>query len=150
MIHRIAAQSKEACRQKSRNAMNESCKKILHNEQAKNIAAEGRNTSDTLSNLLVNDCEEVASVIATTLPALDVAEPKEVEDTSDGPKGGRPKNTTSKKSRHLSLAITVFINEVATKCNEGKKNCVKKLEDDNLMEQSKKRVLFEIYHLASK
>ena len=79
-----------------------------------------------MNNLLDDDREEVAGVVTTILPVLNSTELEEAEDTNDRTKGGRPKNTTSKKSRHLNLATNAFINEVAAKNYEENKNCTKK------------------------
>ena len=98
MVHIIVSQSEEAYPQISGNVINKSYRKFLFDEQAKIAASERNNASNMMNNLLDEYLEEVAGIMMTLLPVLNITELEEEEETNDRPKGGRPKNTTSKKA----------------------------------------------------
>ena len=68
---------------KKQKYINKSYKKLLLDEQVKKIAAETKNASDVMSNLLDDDREEVAVTIATLLPLLNTTKLEEAEDAND-------------------------------------------------------------------
>ena len=72
--------------------------------------------TNLIDNLPNDDHAEVANVMTGILPAFKTTKIVETGDvTNNRAKGGRPKDASSKKNRHLSISTTSVANEVATK-----------------------------------